>query len=516
MTEVELKFLADEAGLGRLKRRLKAEGLVDAMPRPRALRSVYFDTPDHDLRQAGIALRLRREGRRWLQTAKAKAVRTGALQQAAEAECPAPGGRLQVRRIPDAEIRGRVEAVLNGHDPAPVAETQIRRAVIELPLDGGGRAELALDQGEVVAGDRREPLCEIEIELKDGSLDALLALAHRLFPEGGLDVSRLSKAERGYRLAAGQAAVTPPEPRKAGAVELSRRQSAETAARDVLRECVEQIVANAEAVRASDDPEGPHQLRVGLRRLRSAFSVFKPAIDAPERARLSDEARWLGQVVGRLRDLDVAAEEILAPASARRPDEPGFAALLEAVEKARGRARAEVRKTVESARAQALFFDLARFVEARGWLRPDDFDQTGRLAAPVSDLAASALRKRWKSAARLGRDIEALDIEARHDLRKELKKLRYAVEFFAPIYPDKQLARFLKSLKRLQEVFGDLNDAAMVQELLTGPDAPGANDAHAQRAVGLVLGRADALAETAWADARALWDDLRAVKAFWR
>ena len=101
-----------------------------------------------------------------------------------------------------------------------------------------------------------------------------------------------------------------------------------------------------------------------------------------------------------------------------------------------------------------------------------------------------------------------MTVEQRHELRKELKKLRYAVEFFAPLYPAKRVDPFLKHLKKLQTVFGDLNDAATVRAMLTGADTPASDDPTAQRAVGWVIGASQARAEFTWAGAKALWKNL--------
>ena len=165
---------------------------------------------------------------------------------------------------------------------------------------------------------------------------------------------------------------------------------------------------------------------------------------------------------------------------------------------------------------QAFLIDLARFVETRGWLVPQDFDQTGRLAAPVAELASQALGKRWKKVGKRARGLETLTVEQRHELRKELKKLRYAVEFFSPLYPAKRVDPFLKRLKKLQTVFGDLNDAATVRAMLSGAEAPGAGDPNAQRAIGWVIGASQARAEFGWAGAKALWRNLEETRAFWK
>ncbi|MCV6596734.1 MAG: CHAD domain-containing protein [Mangrovicoccus sp.] len=515
MSEIELKFLLDEAGTRTLKARLKTLEIADDAPRTRQLRTVYFDTPDLDLRKAKIALRLRRDGRRWIQTVKIRARHHGGLSESLEYDSPSPGGELHLDAIPNELVRDEITALVGDKSLAPVCETAIRRSSSNLTLADGSEVELAIDSGEIKAGELAEPFREAELELIKGRLGALFDLTHMLFPEGGLHFSTMSKAERGYLLAAEGRIADPIAPRNACKVPLARAQSAETAARDVLRECFEQIASNAAVVQLIDDHEGPHQLRVGLRRLRSAFSVFKPLIGNAEMLRLNDEARWLGQVVGDLRDLDVAIEDILDPAAAERPDEPGFEVLRNAIVERGGETRLLVRETLAGERAQTFLIDMARFIETRGWLVAEDFSQTTRLAAAIPDLAVNALDKRWKSVRKHAKDIENLDIPARHELRKELKKMRYAVEFMGPLWPATDVKAFVKKLKALQEVFGDLNDAAMVETLLMAPNAPGASDLTAQRATGWLLGTRMTKAEADWPHAQGLWAKLKELGPFW-
>jgi CHAD domain-containing protein len=175
-----------------------------------------------------------------------------------------------------------------------------------------------------------------------------------------------------------------------------------------------------------------------------------------------------------------------------------------------------MRARLAAASTSGFLFDLGAFVEARGWLRPTDYGQTAALAAPVATGASDALDRAWRKAAKLGKAIGALDVEARHELRKRLKKLRYAAEFFATLYPPKSVEPFLKVLKRLQDDFGALQDAAMFRHVLTAPDAPGAGDPLAQRAAGYLLGRRDAEAEHVWGRAQAHWRDLADAERFWR
>lgn len=515
MSEIELKFLLDEPTSRELWAQVTASKLAKGHPTTKTLRSIYLDTPEHALKKAGIALRLRRDGRRWVQTVKTNAELHGGLSQVGEVENPAPGGRPCPEAIPEAAIREEVLHLLNGTPLQPVCETVIKRSAGELLLADGTRAELAVDTGEIRAGERSAEFCEVEIELVEGNPGGLFDITHALFPKGGLRFSRLSKAARGYLLAEEGRIDFPLCPQNAKGVAIDPAQTAELAARDILRECLDQIAANILAVRKVDDAEGPHQLRIGLRRLRSAFSVFS-LLQSPEMERLNGEARWLGQEVGHLRDLDVVANDIVGRDAKSHPDEPGLAALSEALPRRTTELRDHLRKLLVEARVQAFLIDLARFVETRGWLVPQDFGQTERLAAPIGELSGQALKKRWKKVVKHAHGIETLTAEQRHELRKELKKLRYVVEFFSPLYPAKRVDPFLKRLKGLQTVFGDLNDAAIVRATLTEAEVFSADNPAAQRAAGWVLGSSQARAEVSWTRATALWRSLKKARPFWK
>lgn len=516
MAEIELKFAIDKRTVRRLWARARKLQLTNGERRTRRLQSIYLDTPEHALKRAGIALRVRRDGRRWTQTVKTGATPHGGLSQVHELETPAPGGRPRLEAIPDAAVRAEVVRHVNGSPLQAVCETVVRRTASELSLGDGTRAALAIDDGEIRANGHSAPWREAEIELIDGTPSGLFDLAQALFPEGGLKFSRLSEGARGYLLAETGEVEPPVAPANARSVALDPAQTVEQAARDVVRECFDQTAANIVAVQKLDDPEGPHQLRVALRRLRSAFSLFSPVLQSPELTRLGQEARWLGQEVGRLRDLDVVADEIVRREAVTQPDEPELVALADSLSQEASERRKRLRASLAGARTQAFLIDLARFVETRGWLLPQDFAQSGRLAAPVFDLAEGALGKRWKKVGKRARGLESLDVEQRHELRKELKKLRYAVEFLAPLFPAKRVEPFVKRLKKLQTVFGELNDAATVKTMFLRKEVRCASDRGAQRAIGWVIGATQARADFGWSGAKELWQKLEDTRPFWK
>lgn len=516
MIECELKLSLDAAALARLKRHPALAARRAEPRRTETLVSVYYDTPDHALATAGVSLRLRRNGRAWVQTIKRRngAGAAAGLFSNRETEVPAPGGRLVLDGPdPDGALAAVAEAA--GDAPlSPVFETRIRRVVERLVAPEGGEVEVALDEGEVRAGDAGTPIREAEFELKSGSIESLYALARLLFDKGPVRFATLNKAAQGYRLARGEVAPKSGV-RNAGTLAIDDKTTVEMVARDVFRDCLGQIADNMAIVAESPMVEGPHQLRVGLRRLRTAFGVFASTLGKDAMAPLSDAARDLGQLVGRLRDADVLISDVVEPATCHGLDAPAAAALVAALEARRETIRAEVRAALAAPESLGFLFDLGLFIEGRGWLAPADYGQTERLAQPIGEVAHALLEKRHRAVRKAGKGIRHLDTEALHDLRKELKKLRYSVDMFGTLYPSERVAPYLKTLKELQDAFGSLNDAAMAHEQLLAPHDPAPTDAPAQRGIGWVLGT---LAIQVADDRPKLfdrWDRLHDAKPFW-
>src|SRR5690606_79619 len=144
---------------------------------------------------------------------------------------------------------------------------------------GDGEVELALDSGKVVAGEACTPIHEVEFELIEGPVAGLYDLAQLLFPTGPVHFSAMNKAARGYRLARGETE-TPPRARHAGHLDHDATATVEMVARDIFRDCFAQIASNMALLATCDDPDVPHQLRIGLRRLRAAFFVFRDILGA--------------------------------------------------------------------------------------------------------------------------------------------------------------------------------------------------------------------------------------------
>jgi inorganic triphosphatase YgiF len=386
----------------------------------------------------------------------------------------------------------------------PAFETVVTRTWRQLHT-GGGDLELALEEGVVRAGDAQNPLCEAELELKSGAPECLLDIAAKLFAGEPVRLSQTSRAERGYGLALGQGDVAM-RPARALPVELSSRMTCAAALAGIVQSAIRQIEANRRAVLETEDPEAAHQLRIGLRRLRSALRAFRPLEDAPAARQLEHHAQALARIVGRLRDADILIDDIYAPVAGMTPSDAGFAPLRTALLAHRARTREEARAALAGQPWSALQLYLA--------LWPRTIADRPALAVPVGKFADKALRKCWKKVARLGTRLEALSPEQKHDMRKALKTLRYTAEFFVSLYPARATRTFLREAKALQDVFGYANDVASAASIagICHDGCPESREA--QRAAGYVLGWHTAEAQHRWRKVEKDWRRLAAAR-FW-
>lgn len=500
--EAELKVELVQSDLTRLK---QAPAIADLQVGPTevlSLSTTYWDTPDQALRKSGATLRIRRTGGALEQTVKTGGSDTAFLAERSEYNVTVGEERPDLSAIADADLRARLVETIGDAPLEPLFTLAMERTSRLLVTKAGDEVEFVLDEGTVSAGPKSEPVLEAEFELKSGDPRALFATARLALDGVPVRFSRTVKSERGYRLLDGTSEAAW-KPVKAVEAEIDPDDTVEVALREILRSCLKQIAANAAAVQDGPDPEGPHQLRVGLRRLRSVLSVFRPVLEPTATARLVEDVRWLAGLVGELRDLDVLVDEIIAPCSGHFDT----STLRAAVEARRVKQRASVVETLRGARANGFLLELAAYTETRGWLSSTDLDQSAALSKPFGSFARAKLTKVWTKVAKMGRRAEDLDGEERHDLRKAFKKLRYAIEFFEPALDRQQVKRILKDIKQAQELLGYLNDVRMAASLsdLIHAEPGFARKKSAlmtERALGFCLGWHQAHADRAWEQAK--------------
>jgi len=453
--EREIKFSLTPAAARRVARQVRP-----AAPwRRRMVSNAYYDTKTEGLRRAGVALRLRRDGTRHLQTLKIESAAAG-LSARAEWEMPAPGGRLDVAAFPREEI-----LAATGLDFARLAtrlrprfETRFSRRSAPVIVDGATRAEISIDVGYVAAGERREVISEVELELKAGDTASLLRYAAALAKPLGLALEFESKAERGYRLAAGETFASPRKWRRPRLAELATPSEAFNA---IFSAALTQAGANGRGVVHGRDPEYLHQMRVGLRRLRSALLAFRDLVPRKAAKPIVERLRGLMPVLGDARDWDVFCEGLVHIGTHEPDRAPVLAPLLALARAKRGVARRRARAAAASPKLQAFLLRALRWVNAGPWKGRAE-NAEGSLGA----FAAAALERLHRKSLETAQEIDWADAERRHRLRIRMKRLRYACDFFASSFADAAARPYIKRLAALQDILGDLNDIAVARRLI--------------------------------------------------
>ena len=454
MPETELKLAAALADLPKIRDALLA------MPRSRrtasgALISTYYDTSDFALGRRRLVLRVRRQAGRFIQTVKAETRESGDLLTREEWEDRIAGA------MPDLtapHTRRSLDAAGIDGDLRMLFTTTVRRTTILIEPLPGVRVEAALDMGEIrtEAGGRTAPISEVELELKRGEPTALYDLALRLVRVAPLRLSLAGKAERGYALLASSAPPMPGPP----ALILDGGMTVEAAFRAVGRRCLAQLLRHEPAALAGQ-PEGIHQMRVALRRLRAALAVLRPMLPAEQRRWASTEIKWLAGALGPAREGDVFAADLAAPGG-----DAASGSLSGAVEARLRAAHAAAEGAIRSPRYTVGLLRLARWIEGRGWRDPTLAEPAAGLLSPLAEVAPELIARSFRAAVKRSRHFAGLAARDRHRLRIALKTLRYTVEIMAPIFPRAEVRRFLKRLRCLQEELGRMNDRRVADRLL--------------------------------------------------
>ena len=450
--EIELKLTVDPVHVARLRHHSVLKTMGQGKPRRQKLYSVYFDTPEQDLLQAGIALRLRRVGGTWVQTVKGGGCAQGGMHQRNEWEWPVRGEKPEMvaNAAPDlaAWLTPKFLARLQ-----PMFVTDFWRTVWCLRTDQGDEIELALDQGEVYAGERCQPISEVELELKAGKEASLFEVALIIQDQVPLWIEDRSKAARGYQLCSGKM----PLPRTAQPVALEPDMSLTQAFRGIAWECLAMLQANVAEFGQEQDPEYLHQAHVATRRLRSALDLF--VADSPDAfVDVLEDLRWLMSCLGKARNWDVLVTQTLPQIAEQLPGNRALERLQVEAAELRDVHQKEVFGAVWSQR-------YTRLVLMLGLLLVRQVDQPEKLVK-LGEFAKQNLTRQHARVCHKGRRHPALNSSERHVLRIATKKLRYAAEFFSCLYPHKRTQRYLEVLAALQDVLGALNDATVTLQLL--------------------------------------------------
>jgi len=502
--EIELKLLVDVDRMAHFN----AAPVVAANARNKGsrkhLKAVYYDTPERLLRRNGLSLRVRQSGARFVQTVKTEAaddpLRRGEWE--ASVASLAPDLALAMPFIPE-KLRGHLEA----KPLEAVFTTDIHRHARMLDLPSG-TVEIAFDQGELIAGDRSLPVSEIELELKSGSASTIYEIALRLAEHGAVKPSIRSKSARGFDLAADQ----PPSARRPQKLRLDPAVTLDEAFSTIMRSCFLHLLQSLPAAEDGRNPEGVHQLRVSLRRLRSALDLMRSVGALSNLDALRSEAKWLAQDLSAARDWDVFQLETLPTIAKACPSVTGFDALDRAATERQARAYRKAHQALDDRRCAVFLIGLGGWIETRGWRNDVAAEDLGQLTEPAINFAQRILSAQYAKVLKRGRRFKSLSAGELHRVRLATKRLRYLSEFLLPLYEDRKSARrFSRRLAALQEELGAFNDMAVTASLLDGlgtePDSAIAAAAIAGWQARASLGVQPALQGT--------WRDFTAARVPW-
>lgn len=499
--EIKLELTADQWRRLRDRMRSEADAGAGGPVETQTLRSVYFDTATRVLRGAGVTLRLRQRGDRWIQTLKADRSLAGGISTSFEIEAEVRTGEPEFGAIRDKSWRRKVTKLVRPGDLMPVFETLIERAAAQRTTPDGATIEIALDRGTISAGTRKEHVKELELELKAGEPGGLLHVARDLVPTGPIQPSRHSKADRGYRLA-GEDRQEALSATKAERIDIIASTQTSAAIVQLCAVTTRHILSNWRVLAQSDTPEAAHQMRIGLRRLRTVLRLLETILDSAELERLTLAARDLGRDVGRVRNLHVIVNDLIAPLCDHTLLADGISKLKEDLARTSHSQRQDLLSKLQNTDYGHLQVELGllpEIVAARAEAHP------GRIPKRIEGLAKRTIRKLARRVKQRGRDLAKLSVDERHELRKAIKPLRYAIEFFASLYPKAEIARLLGATIEMQEALGYLNDVALAETLPEIVSSDVHQDASLQRAVGAVVGWHAARAGLAWGDFPRVW-----------
>ena len=332
----------------------------------------------------------------------------------------------------------------------------------------------------------------------------LFRLARALAETVPLRLAVKTKAERGFELLAdADFAVA-----KAGDLDIKPEATIAEAFRAIAMNCLRQIIVNEPAMCAGR-AEALHQMRVGLRRLRAAISIFADVLAESGEERIKTELRWITRELGPARDLDVFAADVLEPLQAAHPNDESVGVARRDFEERRKTAYARAAGSVRSHRFRNALLDVAEWVEVGAWGSKET-----ALRGSIAEHAAKELARLRKQINKRGGDLRHRSAHQRHRLRIRAKRLRYATEFFASTFPGdtnvRRRAESLSALKDLQDALGGLNDLETRHGVMGG-GADGAT----QPAIPDPA-KEDAARERLLADAEKAFARFAEAKPFWK
>jgi CHAD domain-containing protein len=283
----------------------------------------------------------------------------------------------------------------------------------------------------------------------------------------------------------------------------------------VISSSLMHFMANWTSLRDSDAPESVHQLRVALRRMRSALGIFRKAITLPELEDIRAEARRIASALGPARECDAFRQNALAGPFRNEPKRFKAAALLlEVVEERRQESYTIARRTIDDPATTLFVLDVQAFLLRRSWRMAIPAQDLGLLTSEARTFAGPVLDRLRRRVLKRGKHLPDMPDDERHELRIALKNLRYAVEFFGSLFGNsKDVRDFLRIVADLQEDLGIHNDAVTAESFIATLGV--GSNADVQFAAGYLLGYYRHATIAADTHLSKKWKNFRRAKTFW-
>jgi inorganic triphosphatase YgiF len=502
--EIELKFLVNEEVFKSIQQSARF-GSGAKRAAVQRLHSVYFDTEDGDLRRHRIALRLRKLRHRNILTLKRDGRLGAGTFERDEIEVASPPSTVPDLALLGAEVEAEIIRVTGGQPLLPVFATDIRRVVRPI-IVGVSEIEAAFDSGFIVFGVQKTPIREIELELKAGDPTDLYQLGLSLVDDFPMRLGIITKAERGTLLSTGTHATAV----RAVVPRLAER-TVDQVIEAVISTCVAQFVANWPAFEGPDRVESIHQMRIAMRRLRAALTLFNRRFPCTEFLALRAAAKRIASAMSEARNWDVFDDLVRDGPREALPAEPGFEPLMADAAVRREAGYTIVAELLAHPDTARFVLSAEAFVARRGWRNALPGTELSRLTEPASGFAAECLERLHRRVCKRGKSLPTMPPVERHRVRIALKNLRYAADFFTALFDDGAKS-YTKAVARLQDTLGSFNDMVMATDLIRQLDTGAADQA---RAAGIIIGwygRGARLDETRLHD---LWRGFRKAKSFW-
>jgi triphosphatase len=360
----------------------------------------------------------------------------------------------------------------------------VRRTLFTLKPDASTQIDGALDEGEIRTADgkRGEPISEVELLLKSGDPAALYRVGLNLLEVASLRIEIRGKAERGYNLPDGM--MDAPQPHHYLPSNLKPRLTVEESLRRVGQDCLSTVLL-CETAAFADVPDGLHQMRVAIRRLRSVVAATRRMLPPEQYEWVTHTLKWMASVLGPARNWDVFSSSLLAPVRSVLPSEQELDELCDVSEQERRSAHERANAAFRSPEYTAALLKLLQWFASRSWRNQSVSEHSALLMAPIDTVAPTLIGRRYKKVQKAADAFVELTREQRHEFRIAVKKLRYTIEVFRDLFDGDEVLKFVKLLKPLQDDLGYANDVRVASELLADLRL---SDAAVARAAGIVLG----------------------------